>query len=102
MLRTFWDAALTLDPAAPDEGRVMRFQDADELARLWSDAGLREVETAPLDVAVEYAGFDTTGRPSRAARVRPARTAWGSATTTALRCARPAGAAWARRRARSR
>jgi SAM-dependent methyltransferase len=58
MLRTFWDAALALDPSAPDEARVMRFQDGEELARLWSDAGLGEVETAPLDVSVEYADFD--------------------------------------------
>jgi hypothetical protein len=36
----------------------MRFQDGEELARLWSGAGLCGVETAPLDVSVEYAGFD--------------------------------------------
>jgi SAM-dependent methyltransferase len=58
MLRVFFDAALALDPSAPDEGRVMRFQDGEDLARLWSDTGLRAVETAPLDVAVEYADFD--------------------------------------------
>jgi len=58
MLRVFFDAALALDPTAPDEGRVMRFQDGEDLARLWSDTGLRDVETAPLDVAVEYADFD--------------------------------------------
>ncbi len=58
MLRTFWDAALALDPAAPDEGRVMRFQDGDELARVWRDARLGDVETAPLDVAVDYRDFD--------------------------------------------
>jgi len=58
MLRTFFDAALALDPEAPDEGRVMRFQGAAELEALWREAGLREVETAPLDVAVAYEDFD--------------------------------------------
>jgi ubiquinone/menaquinone biosynthesis C-methylase UbiE len=27
MLRTFWDSALALDPAAPDAGRVMNYVD---------------------------------------------------------------------------
>ena len=57
-LRTFWDAALALDPSAPDEGLVMRFQDAEELRELWSAAGLLDVETAPLDIAVEYVSFE--------------------------------------------
>ena len=63
MLRTFFDAALALDPAAPDEAIVMRFQGGEELAGLWSSAGLREVETAPLDVAVEYSSFDDYWQP---------------------------------------
>ena len=58
MLRTFWDAALALDPKAPDEARVMRFHRAAELDALWRDTGLRDVETAPLDVAVTYEDFD--------------------------------------------
>jgi SAM-dependent methyltransferase len=57
MLRTFWEAALALDPDAPDEGRTMRYQDPNELAALWRDAGLEEVETAPLDVEAEYVDF---------------------------------------------
>jgi SAM-dependent methyltransferase len=58
MLRTFWDAAVALDPDAPDESRVMRFQGAEELDALWRETGLRDVETAALDVAVEYEDFD--------------------------------------------
>jgi hypothetical protein len=63
MLRTFWDAALALDPAAPDEARVMGFTDPDSLRALWLGADLREVETAPLVVHVEYAGFDDYWQP---------------------------------------
>jgi len=58
MLRTFWKAAASVDPDAPDESRVMRFQGAEALDALWHETGLREVETAPLDVAVEYEDFD--------------------------------------------
>jgi hypothetical protein len=58
MLRTFWDAALELDPAAPDEGRVMAFCSEDELAALWARNGLAEVETGAIDVTVDYADFE--------------------------------------------
>jgi SAM-dependent methyltransferase len=58
MLRTFWDAALELDPEAPDEGRVMRYCSEDELAALWAGNGLAEVETSALDVTADYADFE--------------------------------------------
>jgi SAM-dependent methyltransferase len=58
MLRTFWDAALELDPDAPDEGRVMRYCSEDELAALWAGNGLDEVETGALDVTADYADFE--------------------------------------------
>jgi hypothetical protein len=58
MLRTFWKAALAVDPEAPDEGRVMRFQAEADVDALWHETGVRDVETAPLDVAVEYDDFD--------------------------------------------
>lgn len=63
MLRTFWDAALELDPAAPDEGRLMRFQDPDDLRGLWEAVGLRAVETDALVVEAGYAGFDDFWEP---------------------------------------
>jgi ubiquinone/menaquinone biosynthesis C-methylase UbiE len=63
MLRTFWDAALTLDPAAPDEARVMSHSDPESLQGLWSQVGLRDIETAPLVVEVEYADFDDYWEP---------------------------------------
>jgi len=58
MLRTFWDAALELDAAAPDEGRVMRYCNEDELTALWVRNGLAEVETIAIDVTADYADFD--------------------------------------------
>jgi ubiquinone/menaquinone biosynthesis C-methylase UbiE len=63
MLRTFWDAALTLDPAAPDEARVMNYIDPNSLRDLWLRTGLREVEVAPLVVHVDYAIFDDYWQP---------------------------------------
>ena len=63
MLRTFWDAALELDPDAPDEGRTMRHRTPDALAALWEGAGLREVETAPLLVEAAYADFEDLWAP---------------------------------------
>ena len=58
MLRTFWDAALEFDVAAPDEGRVMAYCSEDELADLWARNGLAEVETGAIDVMTGYADFE--------------------------------------------
>jgi hypothetical protein len=63
MLRTFWDAALALDSEAPDESRTMHYQDPHDLAGLWRETGLEAVETAPLDVEVEYRDFDDFWEP---------------------------------------
>jgi SAM-dependent methyltransferase len=58
MLRTFWDAALALDPAAPDEARTMRFHDSEDLRELWVGARLVDVETDALTVEASYRDFD--------------------------------------------
>lgn len=63
MLRTFWDAALALDPSAPDEARVLSYTDPDSLRELWLRAGIRDVETAPLVVHAEYADFTDYWEP---------------------------------------
>jgi ubiquinone/menaquinone biosynthesis C-methylase UbiE len=63
MLRTFFDAALALDPYAPDEGQTMGVQDADDLRQVWSQAGLEHVETGELVVEAEYADFDDFWQP---------------------------------------
>jgi SAM-dependent methyltransferase len=58
MLRAFWDAALEVDPDAPDEGAVMPYCTPPELEELWQRVGLRDVETGALVVAADYDGFD--------------------------------------------
>jgi ubiquinone/menaquinone biosynthesis C-methylase UbiE len=63
MLRAFWDAALTLDPGAPDEGRVMGYTDPDSLRELWTSMGLRDVDASPLVVHVDYADFEDYWEP---------------------------------------
>jgi SAM-dependent methyltransferase len=63
MLRAFWDAALELDPEAPDEGAVMRFCTPAELAALWSGAKLRDVVTGELVVHGDYVDFDDYWSP---------------------------------------
>jgi SAM-dependent methyltransferase len=63
MLRAFWDAALELDPDAPDEGRTMRYCSPADLAALWTGAGLRDVETASLVVTARYEDFDDYWAP---------------------------------------
>ena len=58
MLRTFWDAALAVDPTAPDEARTMRFGRHGELVELFESAGLDDVTEMTLEVASTYTGFD--------------------------------------------
>ena len=57
MLRAFWDAALELDPDAPDEARTMRNCSPAELRALWEGAGLRDVATGELVVSAGYDDF---------------------------------------------
>jgi SAM-dependent methyltransferase len=63
MIRTFFDAALALDPDAPDEGRTMDIQEAADLRRLWLEARLEDVQTGELFVEAEYADFDDFWQP---------------------------------------
>jgi SAM-dependent methyltransferase len=57
MLRAFWDAALELDPDAPDEARTMSLCTPDALAKLWDTCGLLGVETAAIVVHAAYEDF---------------------------------------------
>ena len=63
MLRTYWESALALDPAAPDEGRTMAIATADELRGIWLEAGLDDVESGVFDVEAEYDDFDAFWEP---------------------------------------
>lgn len=58
MLRSFWTAALSVDPAAPDESRHLRFGTAGEVSDLFGAAGWRVQPESTLAVSAEYAHFD--------------------------------------------
>jgi SAM-dependent methyltransferase len=58
MLRLFWDAALAVDPSAPDEASTMRFGRDGEIGRLFAEAGLHDLTTGSLDVEAGYDNFD--------------------------------------------
>ncbi len=58
MLRGFWDAALAIDPAAPDEARILRFGRPGEIAELFSTAGFHDIEESTLGVTSTYTSFD--------------------------------------------
>jgi SAM-dependent methyltransferase len=58
MLRGFWDAALSLDPDAPDEARTLRFGRPGEIAETFASAGLEEIVESTLSVESTYQSFD--------------------------------------------
>jgi len=57
LARTFWQAALRFDPAAPDDARLP-FRRSEELWSLWSRAGFRDIESSVIDLEAAYSGFD--------------------------------------------
>lgn len=57
MLRLFWDAALAIDSAAPDEARDLRFGKDGEIGALFQAAGLDDVLTGSLEVEARYESF---------------------------------------------
>ena len=57
MLRHFWDAALSLDPAAPDQA-ALRFGKAGELAQLFADAGFEATTESTLEVTSTYSSYE--------------------------------------------
>lgn len=57
MLRAFWDAALTVDPGAPDEARTLRFGRPGEIAELWASAGMEDIVESTLSVVSTYESF---------------------------------------------
>ncbi|HXV33929.1 MAG TPA: class I SAM-dependent methyltransferase [Gaiellaceae bacterium] len=66
LLRAFWESAAALDPegaAAADERSRMRFAREGELAGLWREAGLRDVEEGELVVSAAYESFDDLWEP---------------------------------------
>ena len=66
LLRAFWDVAAELDPEGVrevDERTQMPFARQGELAGLWRQAGLEEVEDGEITVAAEYESFDDLWEP---------------------------------------
>jgi len=62
MLRTFWDAAVALDPeAAPRDERHMPLSTGGALAELWR--GLRDVDEQPLIIEMAFGSFDDYWQP---------------------------------------
>ncbi|MFI8999236.1 class I SAM-dependent methyltransferase [Streptomyces sp. NPDC053541] len=65
-LRRFWDAVATVDPAgavAFDEGRRFPLCRPERLHSLWTEAGLTEVATAPIDVPTVFTDFEDLWNP---------------------------------------
>lgn len=65
MMRHFWDAAATLDPAAAalDEGRRFPICRPEPLAELWANAGLEHVKVQAIEVPTVFADFEDFWRP---------------------------------------
>jgi SAM-dependent methyltransferase len=59
MMRHFWDAALEIDPDAGELDEMRRFAMCapEPLRDLWTDAGLREVETGAIEVPTVFSDF---------------------------------------------
>jgi SAM-dependent methyltransferase len=64
-LRHFWDAAIHLDPdaAATDEGPRFPLCRPEALARLWTEAGLREPHTTALEIPTAFRSFEDYWAP---------------------------------------
>ena len=58
MLRLFWDAALVIDPNAPDEARTRRFGRHGEIVALFQGAGLEDIVETTLHVRTRYESFN--------------------------------------------
>jgi SAM-dependent methyltransferase len=64
MLRTFWDAAVALDPdAAPRDERRMPLCTRGALAELWRTHGLHAVDEQLLTIDMDFASFDDYWQP---------------------------------------
>jgi SAM-dependent methyltransferase len=64
MLRTFWDEAVALNPAAAaKDERQMRFCRPGELGAFWRARGLEQVVEEGLSIETRFAGFDDYWEP---------------------------------------
>ncbi len=63
MLSLFWDSVRAVLPGAETEGQAARrvqpgYSDTGALEQLWTDAGLAELATTELQIAMEFETFD--------------------------------------------
>ena len=66
MLRAYWEAAHEVAPEDAgrfDEGKTMRFSTREDLAGLWRDAGLEDVDAGELWAHADYDDFDDLWAP---------------------------------------
>jgi len=65
MMRHFWNAAAALDSRAYDldEGRRFPICSPDALLTLFHQAGLRDLETFPIDISTKFKDFDDFWTP---------------------------------------
>jgi hypothetical protein len=65
LVRTFWQAASALDPAASAHDRATRYPhfQPEPLSALFADAGLRAVEVHPIDLPMPFRDFDDYWQP---------------------------------------
>ena len=65
MVRHFWDAAMSVDPAAREFKAQTQYAicNPDSLRELFEAAGLRNVETTPIDISTTFADFDDFWQP---------------------------------------
>jgi trans-aconitate methyltransferase len=65
LIRTFWDSAAALDPAAVDldEGRRFPVCNPGRLGELFREAGLQRVETRSIDIPTVFKNFDDFWSP---------------------------------------
>ena len=61
-LSVFWDAARDLDPQVEDESLLAGTREG-HLTELFTAAGLRQIEEAPLSVSVEHPSFEQWWEP---------------------------------------
>ena len=65
IMRFFWDAAIELDEGATklDEGVRFAMCRPETLGKLFSSAGLEEIDVEPLDIPTPFANFDEYWQP---------------------------------------
>jgi SAM-dependent methyltransferase len=65
-MRYFWEAVTALDPASADRDEGKRFDSVcspKSLEKLWSTAGLHQVETRPIEIPTHFRDFDDYWTP---------------------------------------